>query len=211
MSNSKDSEQKGVPQHLSIILLGESTVGKSCLIARYINNQFNSTYLSTFGVNFFSKSIQVSPSQKITVKIWDTAGQERFKSIAESYYKKAQGVLLVYDVTKKETFEKISEWIGNLQKHSKKSPVCSIIGNKIDLTDEIEVSTEEGKQLAEKYGCFFHETSAQSGVGVNQAFEELGKQCFIKNGGVIGEGFELTRQASKKNFKFFDCFKKICD
>lgn len=158
---------------LKILTLGECGVGKTSIILRFVENRFNKNHLITIGLDFKVKTIKVQ-EKRVKIKIWDTAGQERFRSISCQYYRGTDGILLVYDVGNRKSFEKVSSWIDQIHNETSSDFVCVLIGNKIDV-DLIDrkVSTEEGKALADEYGLDFHETSAFKNENINESFNDL--------------------------------------
>ena len=161
-----------------IVLTGDGAVGKTSLRKRYLGLGFETDYLSTMGADFALHDTTVEEAQ-IRWQIWDLAGQPMFKDVVQAYYTKIFGGVIVYDVTRRQTFENVEKWVNDMWKHSgreEKVPVV-LLANKIDLRDEgaETVSTEEGQKLADSLGVPFIETSAKSGEGVNAAFEKLGK------------------------------------
>ena len=167
-----------------IITLGEGKVGKTSLIFRYIDNTFTLNYLSTIGIDSKVKKIKLQNGEDIKVKLFDTAGQERFKSITTNYIKKANGILLVYDITDDTSFKKIETWYENLSGDSNNILPIVLIGNKSDLKEERVVSTEDGKELAKKLNMekHFYETSCQNGENVHEAINDLVQQIYDKFG-----------------------------
>ena len=161
-----------------LLLIGDSGVGKSCLLLRFADDTYTESYISTIGVDFKIRTIELE-GKTVKLQIWDTAGQEKYKSIARSYYKLANGVLLVYDVTRRETFDKVKSWLEELRANSSKGVKVVLIGNKTDLIDQRMVSLEEGKKLAIDNNMFFWETSAltNNDFCVNKAFDDLLKEC----------------------------------
>lgn len=158
---------------LKILTLGECGVGKTSIILRYVENRFNKNHLITIGLDFKVKTIKVQ-DKSIKIKIWDTAGQERFKSISCHYYRGTDGIMLVYDIGDRNSFEKVSSWITQIHKETTSEVVCVLIGNKIDLpATERQVTTEEGKALADEFGLDFYETSAFKNQNVNESFNDL--------------------------------------
>ncbi|XP_074286145.1 ras-related protein YPT3-like [Silene latifolia] len=155
-----------------LVLIGDSGVGKSNLLSRFTKNEFNLESKSTIGVEFATRSLTVD-SKVIKAQIWDTAGQERYRAITSAYYRGAVGALLVYDVTRKVTFENTARWLRELREHTDPNIVVMLIGNKSDLRHLMAVSTEEGKAFAEQEGLFFMETSALEATNVDQAFSEV--------------------------------------
>ena len=159
----------------SILLLGDSSVGKTCLISRYANGIFKEEYISTIGVDFVSKQ-EIINDKSINVKLWDTAGQERFKALTPSYLRGAEGIVLVYDVTNSESFESLKFWINSLKSYlGEKSLPIVINGNKIDLDDR-DISADDAKKFAKENNFKYFETSAKSGVGVDELFREIVNQ-----------------------------------
>ena len=153
-----------------ILLLGNSAVGKTSLISRYSNGTFKEEYINTVGLDHISKT-EVINNKNILVKLWDTAGQERFKALTPSYLRKAEGVILVYDVTNSYSFDDLKSWIdsikNNLGEEYASFPVI-IIGNKIDLQDNREISNEDANKFANQNNYKYFETSAKTGEGVDE-------------------------------------------
>jgi small GTP-binding protein len=157
---------------LKILTIGESAVGKTCILLRFTDNKFLKTHLTTIGIDYKSKTIKVKDFS-VKLKIWDTAGQERFRNITQQYYKGADGILLVYDVTERNSFEKVREWMRNIQQNTSRDKIGIIlVGNKCDL-EERQVTTEEGESLAKEFGVLFFETSAYKDININECFESL--------------------------------------
>ncbi|XP_050541402.1 ras-related protein Rab-18-like [Daktulosphaira vitifoliae] len=156
---------------LKILLIGQSGVGKSCLLCRFTDDTFNEENSVTIGVDFKMKKITVD-NNNIKLALWDTAGQERFRTLTPNYYRDGQGAILVYDVSNRDSFTCLETWINELNKYSTKSNVIKmIVGNKID--QERKVSREEGIAFAKRHQTLFIETSAKTKEGVHMAFEEL--------------------------------------
>ena len=155
-----------------IILIGDTSVGKTNILSRYINDKFSETSKSTVGVELATK-VENYNNKKIKIQIWDTAGQERYKSITTSYYKGAKGAFIVYDITKKESFKNVDKWIKDLKEFGDEDVTILIIGNKCDLEDEREVSIEEVKKKAELFDIGYCETSALKSKNIDYAFQTL--------------------------------------
>ena len=155
-----------------MILIGDSGVGKTNILSRYINNTFLETTKSTVGVELGTK-IEEYNNTKIKIQIWDTAGQERYKSITKTYYKGAKGAFIVYDISKKDSFKNIDKWIKDLKEYGEEDAIILIIGNKCDLEDKREVTIEEVKKKAEIYKMVYCETSALNSKNINYAFQTL--------------------------------------
>ena len=168
-----------------IITLGDSQVGKTSLIRRYTENQFTGEYLTTIGFDLKIKKITLPNGEEIRIKVSDTAGQERFKSIATNYLKKANGILLVYDVTKETSYNNIDNWLEQIKSDSDIKRPMILIGNKSDMVNERVISKEKGEELAKNCcgGIKFYETSCKTGDNVDKAFDDLVYQIYNKYSG----------------------------
>lgn len=157
---------------LKILIIGESGVGKSSLLLRFTDDTFDIEQSATIGVDFKVKTITVD-GNTVKLAIWDTAGQERFRTLTPSYYRGAQGVILVYDVTKRNTFAKLDMWLNELETYSTRTDIIKmLVGNKIDK-EKVEVTREDGLKFARRHAMLFIEASAKTRDGVQCAFEEL--------------------------------------
>jgi len=174
------------------IVIGPSGVGKSCLLLQFTDKRFHTDHDLTIGVEFGARMIVIE-NKSVKLQIWDTAGQESFKSITRSYYRGAHGALLVYDITRRETFDHLKEWLSEVREHSNKEIVIMLIGNKSDLESKRAISTEEGKQFAKDNGLFFMETSAKTSTNVDEAFLETARKIYSK----VREGVQLEPTAPK--------------
>ena len=162
-----------------IIVLGDCAVGKSNILSKYSKNIFNKSSKSTIGVELVTKFFRYE-NKIIKVNIWDTAGQERFTSMITTYYKGAKGALLVYDITRKNTFDNIDNWLRELISINTNKISVSLIGNKNDLSLLRQVSKDKAQEKAKKYGMKFYETSALDSSNIKLAFEDLIKDIYIK-------------------------------
>ena len=162
---------------LKVVVVGDSGVGKTNLIKRFIVNIYNPNTKATVGVEFISKSYKIN-DQVFKIEIWDTAGQERYKSITAAYYKGAKGALIVYDITQKDSFENINKWMSEVRDKSSKDLKIMIVGNKTDLVNERQVSTEEALEKAKELGSPVMEASALDGSNVKDAFYDLLKEMY---------------------------------
>lgn len=151
------------------IIIGDTGVGKSCLLLQFTDKRFQPVHDLTIGVEFGARMVNID-SKQIKLQIWDTAGQESFRSITRSYYRGAAGALLVYDITRRDTFKHLSVWLEEARQHSQSNMVIMLIGNKNDLEHRRAVSFEEGKAFADANGLIFMETSAKTAFNVEQAF-----------------------------------------
>jgi Ras-related protein Rab-1A len=158
-----------------ILLIGNSGVGKSSLLLRFADDTFTDNFMPTIGVDFKIRTLEVD-GKTIKLQIWDTAGQERFKTITSSYYKGAHGIIVVYDVTDKESYKNIDIWMNEVEKHASDNVSRILVGNKNDLTDARQVTTDEGKELADNYNIRFMETSAKESSNVEEAFTLMTKE-----------------------------------
>ena len=163
-----------------VLLLGNSNVGKSSLFLRFVDDIWNDTFVPTIGVDFKIKTLEID-QKKIKMQIWDTAGQERFKNIIASYYRGAHGILLIYDVTEKDSFKNLSNWLIEIEKNANKNVLKVLIGNKTDLEEKRVISYNQGKEFADMYGLKYIETSAKKNMNVREAFETLGREIMVAN------------------------------
>ncbi|XP_038058311.1 ras-related protein Rab-8A-like isoform X2 [Patiria miniata] len=162
-----------------LLLIGDSGVGKTCVLFRFSEDAFNSTFISTIGIDFKIRTIDLD-GKKIKLQIWDTAGQERFRTITTAYYRGAMGIMLVYDITNMKSFENIRNWIRNIEEHASSDVEKMILGNKCDMDDRRVVTKDKGEQLAIEYGIKFMETSAKASINVEEAFVTLARDIKAK-------------------------------
>ncbi|KQK08120.1 hypothetical protein BRADI_2g39760v3 [Brachypodium distachyon] len=152
-----------------LLLIGDSSVGKSCLLLRFADDAYVDTYISTIGVDFKIRTVELD-GKSVKLQIWDTAGQERFRTITSSYYRGAHGIIIVYDVTDMESFNNVKQWLSEIDRYASDSVCKLLVGNKCDLVDSKVVDTEEAKALADSLGMTFLETSAKESINVEKAF-----------------------------------------
>ncbi|KAK8663411.1 hypothetical protein V6N13_083232 [Hibiscus sabdariffa] len=173
-----DDEGGGVEDYLfKIVIIGDSAVGKSNLLSRYARNEFNPHSKATIGVEFQTQTMEID-GKEVKAQIWDTAGQERFRAVTSAYYRGASGALIVYDISRRTTFDSVGHWLDELKTHSDATVARMLVGNKCDLENIRDVSVEDGKSLAEAEGLFFMETSALDSTNVNKAFEEVIREIY---------------------------------
>jgi len=158
-----------------LVLLGESSVGKSSLVLRFVKGQFHEFQESTIGAAFLTQTVQIDDTT-VKFEIWDTAGQERYHSLAPMYYRGAQAAIVVYDISNKETFQKAQTWIKELQRQANPNIVIALAGNKLDLANKRAVSYEEAKQYADETSLLFMETSAKTAANVMDIFTSIAKK-----------------------------------
>jgi Ras-related protein Rab-2A len=161
------------------IIIGDTGVGKSCLLLQFTDKRFQPVHDLTIGVEFGARMISVADTQ-VKLQIWDTAGQESFRSITRSYYRGAAGALLVYDITRRDTFQHLGRWLEEAKQHAQPTMVILLIGNKNDLEHKRAVSTEEGKAFADANGLLFMEASAKTAYNVEQAFLKTAEEIHAK-------------------------------
>ena len=181
-----------------ILLLGDSSVGKTCICTRYSDNTFQEDHLATIGLDFKVKSVNLD-GKIVKVQIWDTAGQDRFKSITKNYYKGAHGIILIYDITNRRTFDNVKNWVDIIKEEVSEKVTVILVGNKIDSNENRKVSTEEGQGIANEYGLQFYETSAKTGDNIDRAFNNLIKKTVEIFGKYEEKGQKLGN--NKKNNK----------
>jgi len=158
---------------IKLLLIGDSGVGKSCLLLRFSDDSFtNSSDETSSGIDFKIKTIELD-GKRIKLQIWDTAGQERFRTITTAYYRGAMGILLVYDVTDEQSFQNIRNWIRNIEQHAADNVDKILIVNKCDMTSEKVVDTARGQALADEYNIKFFETSAKANINVVESFTAI--------------------------------------
>ena len=183
-----------------LLIIGESGVGKTCLLLRFTEDSFTANHLTTIGIDFKIKIINLE-NKLIKLQIWDTAGQERFRTITKTYYKGAHGIILTYDVTDQNSFKNIRNWIKQIEANAQ-SNVCKVlVGNKCDKTDRV-VTEEEGKKLADDFQMMFFETSAKSNKNVTEVFNFLTQEILKNNTGKTEKtGTTLTSGDNKTGKK----------
>ena len=188
---------------IKLLTLGNASVGKSSIILKYTDNIFDSNSLSTLGVDFKQKKIKLKNGNIIKLQIYDTAGQERFKSVSHSFIKKAEGVILMYDITSKISFEAIDGWLESIKENGKENLPIILVGNKCDFpADQKKVTTEEGEEKANEFKIPFYETSCKEGINVKEVFDKLIEEISIlKNYNEVVDEFKISKKKEKKKKK----------
>ncbi|VEU20688.1 DEKNAAC101586 [Brettanomyces naardenensis] len=157
---------------MKLLLVGDSGVGKSCLLLRFVDDKFNPSFITTIGIDFKIKTIDIN-GKRIKLQVWDTAGQERFRTITTAYYRGSMGIIIVYDVCDENSFESVKKWYQTVNQHAKDDAQLFLVGNKSDDEESRQVSTKQGELLAQELGIPFMEASAKSGLNVSEVFFKL--------------------------------------
>ena len=174
-----------------ILLIGDLGVGKSCVILRYVEGDFPGNIMSSIGVDFKTKQIELD-DHSIKMQIWDTAGHEKFRTITTSYYKSAQAIIILYDITQKSSFDHIRNWITEIDKFGKQGVLKVIVGNKLDLENNRKITKEAAENLALKYGVKLWEVSAKDNTNIEEMFLDTIKTLLEKNSKIISEGSSMA-------------------
>ncbi|KAK1373777.1 Ras-related protein RGP1 [Heracleum sosnowskyi] len=172
MSNFHGDFNQNIDYVFKIVLIGDSAVGKSQLLARFARNEFNLDSKATIGVEFQTRTLSID-HKTVKAQIWDTAGQERYRAVTSAYYRGAVGAMLVYDITKRQSFDHVVRWLEELRGHADKNIVIMLVGNKTDLGHLWNVSSEDAKEFAERENLYFMETSALESTNVEIAFNTV--------------------------------------
>lgn len=176
MAVTQDGKQEGSDQNFDymfkLLIIGNSSVGKTSFLFRYADDAFTSAFVSTVGIDFKVKTVYKN-EKRIKLQIWDTAGQERYRTITTAYYRGAMGFILMYDITNEESFAAVQDWSTQIKTYSWDNAQVILVGNKCDMSDERVVSVDSGRLLAEQLGFEFFEASAKENINVKQTFERL--------------------------------------
>ena len=166
-----------------LVFIGDPGVGKTCIISRFLKGTFDADQITTVGASYASKTIKISETnESLTLDIWDTAGQEKYRSLTRIFFQGAKLAILVYDITRKDSFENLKNvWLKELKDHADKNVVLGVAGNKSDLYEKEEVPEQEAREFAKSIGAIFCLTSAQSNSGIEELFEEMGKKFLDPN------------------------------
>ena len=185
-------------EDIKVITLGNSEVGKSSFIIKYIDNSFTLYYTATLGIDFKQKKIKLKDGRDVRLRIFDTAGQERYKSVSASFIKKADGVILIYDIGNLESFEAVENWIKSIREIGKDKLPIILVGNKCDLSDDKRmISLKEGQDKANEFNIPFYETSCKEGINIKEVFEKLIDDIIEKgNKNLMGE-FKILNKGKK--------------
>ena len=179
-----------------ILLLGDASVGKTCFYMQYTENTFHEVHITTVGIENKTTNVTIE-NKTYKVQIWDTAGQERFRSITKNYYKGAHGIVLIYDVTNKDTFENVRKWIKQIKEEVDEKVSIILVGNKIDKEDQRVITKEQGESMAQEFGLTHYECSAKTGENVQQSLKDLVKTT-VENFSKVVENIQLKKNIKKK-------------
>lgn len=169
MSTKKNPKSKDYDYLFKLVLIGDSGVGKSCLLLRFADDAFTESYISTIGVDFRFRTVKMD-KKTVKLQIWDTAGQERFRTITSAYYRGADGIIMVYDTTSSDSFDHVNDWLKEVNRYASEGTCKLLVGNKCDRTADRAVTTEQAKEFADDLGVAFLETSAKTAKNVEEAF-----------------------------------------
>jgi small GTP-binding protein len=186
--------------NLKILLLGDSSVGKTCFLLRYVEDTFTHNHISTIGVDYKIKLVNEN-NQLIKLQIWDTAGQDRFRCITKNYFRGSDGIMLIYDITNQMSFNNIRNWITQIKDSLGDDARITLVGNKVDLESNRIVLKEDGIKLANEHGFSFFETSAKEKINVDEAFSNLTREMLKKNTGLGRRGNNLSKNMTNKEKK----------
>ena len=168
----ENSIEEEFDEKIKLMVLGDSSVGKSSILSKYCKNEFMSKYITTIGIDFQIKYLNIN-NKRIKLQIWDTAGQERYRVVTKNYFNTSNGFVIIYDITSRESFNNINNWMEQIENIVGDRVKCIIFGNKNDLVSERKVQKEEGEELAKRYNCSFFETSAKEGNNIEEGFKSI--------------------------------------
>ena len=183
-----------------LVFIGDPGVGKTCIISRFLKGTFDAEQITTVGASYATKTIKISETnESLTLDIWDTAGQEKYRSLTRIFFQGAKLAILVYDITRKDSFENLKNvWLKELKDHADKNVVLGVAGNKSDLYEKEEVPEQEAREYAKSIGAIFCLTSAQSNSGIEELFEEMGKKFLDPNSTINESENQNLEQAHKQ-------------
>ncbi len=192
-----------------VVLLGETGVGKTSIISRYVHNNFSEVLMSTTGASFATKKLEIDSEHKIKFQIWDTAGQERFRSLAKIFYQNASVAVLVYDITRRDTFDKIKNfWVKEIKENAPSDIILALAGNKSDNYENEVVNLSEGKKLAKEIDAIFQSTSAMLSHGIDELFLSIGKKFMYPAGSFSESNLTKKEEEFRKGVKLKNQKKK---
>ena len=184
------TEVENKEHSFKILLLGDTSVGKTCFLKRYTEDTFQDAYLSNIGFDFKFKMVTLKNGKQVKVQLWDTAGQERFRTIAKSYYKGAHGIILIYDVSNPKTYDNIKKWLAQIKEEASSKVCIILVANKIDHEERV-VTEEEGEKLAKSFNLKIFEASAKENINVTEAFQEVIENISVNYSNIMTSGTKL--------------------
>ena len=199
----EDESTTSYDEKIKLMVIGETRVGKTALIKKYTKNIFGGVYLTTVGIDFQEKIINVE-DKSVKLQIWDTAGEERFRNIAKNYFHTSDGFLLVYDISCRDSFEKLSFWLEQIKLNAPEHTKCIVAGNKCDLEEKREVNKSEGEEFSNENNINFFETSAKEGTNVHEIFQVLANEIIKdikKNGAKNQRSSQILKKPAKPKKK----------
>ena len=185
-------------EKIRIMIIGDSTVGKTSLLRKYIQNEFSTNFINTVGFDIQIKFLIIN-NKKIKLQISDTAGQERYRIVSKSFFNASEGFIIVYDITKRDSFVNVNNWVEQIKEIAPNYSKSIIFGNKCDLKEKREIEINEGKELANKFNFKFFETSAKDDININEGFETLVKEIMGDIASVKSGRKETTVLKKKKH------------
>ena len=197
MEQTMNENENDSVNEINCIVAGDSFVGKTNLLLRFVDDKYDDESLQTIGIDIKYKDITLD-DKKYKLDLYDTAGQEKFRSAVYKFFRKSDCVFLVYEITNRKSFENISNWIKECKSNASENVLIVLIGNKCDLNEKRQVTTEEGENLAKKYKISFYETSAKTGKNVQEAFTEFLKNLSVKE---IPKEVEEESNLRKKSYR----------
>ncbi|KRX07160.1 P-loop containing nucleoside triphosphate hydrolase [Pseudocohnilembus persalinus] len=183
-------------KYYKLVVLGEGRVGKTSLTLRYCNGEFDDNQISTNNASYLEKNVTLDNDETVSISIWDTAGQEKFNALAPMYYRDALGAIIVYDITFKESFDKVQKWIAELKQFGGKDIFLVVAGNKCDLENKRQINKQDAENFAKSQGAHHFQVSAKADVGIDEMF-----QCLVKDpkNDTLGDFIQLIKRMKKKN------------
>ncbi|KAM7533318.1 hypothetical protein Aperf_G00000120099 [Anoplocephala perfoliata] len=204
MSSAKDAGDQNFDYMFKILIIGNSSVGKTSFLVRYAEDSFTSAFVSTVGIDFKVKTV-FRQDKRVKLQIWDTAGQERYRTITTAYYRGALGFILMYDITNEDSFNAVRDWVTQIKTYSWDNAQVVLVGNKSDLGAERQVTTERGRALADTLGLKFFETSAKDNVNVKAVFDLMVDMILVKmaessdqDGALAGSGAPGAKRLTER-------------
>ena len=209
LDESSSIEEEDYDEKVKLMIIGDSSVGKSSLLKKYCKNEFSNSYITTVGIDFQVKILTIN-NIKIKIQIWDTAGEERYRVVAKNYFNTSDGFIIMYDITNRESFDSVSNWVEQIKESTPNYKKSVIFGNKSDLNKLRDVQINEGKELAKKHDFKFFETSAKDGSNLNEGIESLVKDVLKDIDSIKLKRRNTTSLKEKKKSKVNKNVKEPC-